>query len=148
MHTYIYTCMSCMCSEMYVQYVRAGRKFAKSRAIPPRVVYVPTCPRGNVSKACQFLIFTCQHANKRTNLPKACQFFNLARRHANFLNWYANVPKGDKGRANFSTSLFLKKIIMKHCKFKKYLVNSRKFISRNKRFKFWDLQNLIKQMQN
>ena len=86
MHTYIYTCMSCMCSEMYVQYVRAGRKFAKSRAIPPTVVYVPTCPRGNVSKACQFLIFTCQHANKRTNLPKAFQFFNLARRHANFLN--------------------------------------------------------------
>ena len=134
MHTYIYTCMSCMCSEMYVQYVRAGRKFAKSRAIPPRVVYVPTCPRGNVSKACQFLIFTCQHANKRTNLPKACQFFNLtcqcAKRRANF------STSSDKGRANFSTSLFLKKIIMKHCKFKKYLVNSRKFISRNKRFKF------------
>ena len=69
MHTYIYTCMSCMCSEMYVQYVRA---------IPPRVVYVPTCSSGNVSKACQFLIFTCQNANKRTNLPKTCQFFNLA----------------------------------------------------------------------
>ena len=31
-----------------------------------------TCPRANVPKSCQLLIFTCQ----RVNVPKARQFFN------------------------------------------------------------------------
>ena len=37
-------------------------EFAKSRCIRASVVYVPTCQCANVSKACQFLIFTCQRA--------------------------------------------------------------------------------------
>ena len=45
-----------------------GKEFAKSpavRAIRASVVYVPTCPRANVPKACQLLIFTCQRAKRR-----------------------------------------------------------------------------------
>ena len=34
------------------------------------------------------------------------------------------------------------------CKFQEYLRNSRNIISRNKEFKFWQLQNFIKEMQN
>ena len=45
------------------------------------VVYVPSCLRLNVPKACQLLIFTCQRANK------------LAISHANFSTWPANLPK-------------------------------------------------------
>ena len=39
------------------------KEFAKSLAmcaIRASAVYVPTCPRANVPKACQLLIFTCQ----------------------------------------------------------------------------------------
>ena len=37
------------------------------RAIHANVVYVATCLRANVLKACQLLIFTCQRANKHAN---------------------------------------------------------------------------------
>ena len=46
------------------------------RAMRASVVYVPTCPRANVPKACQHLIFTCQHANVPIKVPNVCQFFN------------------------------------------------------------------------
>ena len=56
------------------------------------VVYVATCLRGNVPKACQFLIFTC----RRASVPMACQCFNLAcqcaKWCANFSTWRVNVP--------------------------------------------------------
>ena len=35
------------------------------------------CPRVNAPNACQFLIITCQRANKHANVPKACQSFNF-----------------------------------------------------------------------
>ena len=47
----------------------------------PWVPCVPewsTCPRANVPKVCQYVIFTCQRANKRANVLKPFQFFNLA----------------------------------------------------------------------
>ena len=58
------------------------QEFAKSRAkcaIRASVVYVPTCPRANVPKACQLLIFTCQRATgvpifplRVATCPKGC----------------------------------------------------------------------------
>ena len=80
-------------------------EFAKSRAmracvptcLPASVVYVPTCLRANVPKACQVLIFTCKRAKNVSTCHKACQCFNLAcqhdKRRANFSTWHANVPK-------------------------------------------------------
>ena len=109
-----------------------------------------TCPRGNVPKACQLLIFTCQCANN----VSTCQ------RRANFSIWRANVPKGvlifriylSKGVAIFQ--LFFKRIfqslnfsiMLNVCKFQEYLGNSRKFISQNKEFKSSHLQNFIKEI--
>ena len=64
-------------------------EFSKSRAISAMlasVVHEPTCPRANVSKARQLLIFTCQHADKRANKP-------TYQRRANYLTWCANVIK-------------------------------------------------------
>ena len=70
----------------------------------PCVPYVPawsTCPRANVPKACQFIIFTCQRANKRTKVP-TCQ------RRANYSTWCANVLRA-KGVPifQFGVSTFL-----------------------------------------
>ena len=58
---------------------------------------VLVCQRGlcaNMPKACQLLIFTCQHANKRANvpygMPNDVPIFHLgmpcAKKHANFSN--------------------------------------------------------------
>ena len=48
--------------------------------------FIRIFPRANVSKACQLLIFTCQHADKRANKP-------TYQRRANYLTWCANVIK-------------------------------------------------------
>ena len=98
----------------------------------PCMAYVPaqsTCPRANMPKACQFLIFTCQRANVPINVP-TCQ------RHANYSTWRANVLV-----FQFGVSWFL--IMLNICKFLEYLGNCKKFISRNKEFKFWHLQNTL-----
>ena len=59
------------------------------------MVYVPTCLRSNMSKACRFSIFTCQHVSVPYGVP-IC--FNLecqrAKWRANFSTWRANVRKG------------------------------------------------------
>ena len=68
-------------------------------------------------------------------------------RRANFSTFSA------KKRANFSTIVQKNfqsvnfSIILNICKFQEYLGHSRKFISRNKEFKFRHLQN-FKEMQN
>ena len=118
----------------------------------PYVLCVPawsTCPRGNVP----INVPTCKrrpiiqlgvprrisYSTWRPKLPKLCQFFNLAcqraKRGANFLT------SPVKMRTNFS-SIFQKNfsIMLNICKFLEYLGNCRKFISRNKEFKFWHLQ--------
>ena len=119
------------------------------------VVYVPTCPRANVIKACQILIFTCQRVSVskvcqrrsnfstwRVNVPKVCQVFNLAcqraKRCANFSSFSA------KRRANCFNYIskenlfqFLNFPIMVNiCESQEYLSKSRKFISQTKGFKF------------
>ena len=59
---------------------------------------------------------------------KACQFLNFVSQKAcQFLNYFLR-----ENTFNFS-------IMVDICKFQKYLENSRKFISRNKEFKFWHL---------
>ena len=66
-------------------------EFANSRAMRASVVYLPTCQRVSVSKACQLLIFTCQSPN----VPPTCQT------RANYSPWRANVLTC-KRRANYS----------------------------------------------
>ena len=87
------------------------------------VVYVPTCLHANVPKACQFLIFMCQCANKGANVPYNMPFFfNLVFQQdkwcANFSTWHANVPKDmpsfqivllQNAKGNFYTLLLYKK---------------------------------------
>ena len=59
---------------------------------------------------------------------KTCQFLNFINQKAcQFLNCFVR-----ENTVNFS-------IMVDICKFQKYLENSRKFISRNKEFKFWHL---------
>ena len=109
----------------------------------------------NVSISHSYLL-KCQRANNRPNVP-------TSQRRANFLTWRANVPNSCqffnlveqhvkrrancsapnyKMLANFSTIskkffLFLSFSIMHNiCKFQEYLDNSRKFIWRNKEFRF------------
>ena len=56
-----------------------------------------------------------------------------------------------KRRTNFWTifqknfQFFKFSIILDICKFQEYFDNSRKFISRNKEFSFWHLQNIAKE---
>ena len=44
----------------------------KSEKIYKYFVQDCTCPRADVPKSCQILIFTCQRYNKRANMLKAC----------------------------------------------------------------------------
>ena len=83
----------------------------------------------------------------------------MCQRRANVSAWLANVPKGvpifqlhlQKGLPIFQ--LFFQKIsqylnlsiMLNICKFREYLDSSRELISRNKEFKFWHLQNFIKE---
>ena len=85
------------------------------RAIDARVV---VCPRANMPKACQLLIFTCQRPNKhakmptsqrcanistwRTNVPNACQCLSLACQRAKKHTKFSTSPV--KRAANFSTN--------------------------------------------
>ena len=82
-------------------------EFAKlrvMRAARASVVYLPTCPRANVPKACQLLILTCQTCHKRTNLPKPCQFFNFACQRAQACQFFKLACQRGKWRAIFSPS--------------------------------------------
>ena len=77
--------------------IRCSGEFAKlraTRAIRASVVYVPTSQHGDVPKARQFLIFTCQRSNNRANMP-TCQ------RRTNYSTWRANFPTYQR-HANFS----------------------------------------------
>ena len=75
----------------------------------------------NVPKACQPLIFTCQSAKWRAN------FSTLpTKRPINFSAIFQN---------NFQFLNFL--IMLTIWKFQEYLGNTRKFISKNKKFEFW-----------
>ena len=100
------------------------------------------------------------------NVPKAYQLFNLVcqpanvptcQRRAKISTWCVNVlkrvsifqlrlPKGVPIFQLFFVFGFLNvSIILNICKFLEYLDNSRKFISQNKEFQFWHLQNFIKE---
>ena len=117
------------------------------------MVYVPTCQHAKSVPTSHFYVPTSQrHINYSTwhaNMPKTCQLFNLA----------CQLTKGipifqlclSKGALIFQ--LIFKRIFqflnfsikLNICKFLEYLGNSRKFILRNKEFKFWHLQNFIKE---
>ena len=82
-------------------------------------------------------------------MPKLCQLFNLACQRAKWVPiLQIRLPKGVP-----ILQLFLKRtfqflnfsIMLNICKFQEYLGNSRKLISRNKEFKFWNLQNFIEE---
>ena len=107
----------------------------------PRVPTWSTCPCVKVPK-CQtrgnFLFFMCQRANKCAKLPKVCQLFNLVCQHAKSEPIFQLFFKRIFQFLNFS-------IMLNICKFKEYLGNSKKLISQNKEFKFWHLQNFIKE---
>ena len=90
------------------------------------------CQRGlraHVQNTWRLLIFTCQRANDvpivQLCLPKGVPIFQLFfKRIFQFLNF---------------------SIMLNNCKFQEYLGNSRKIMSVNKEFKFWHLQNFIKE---
>ena len=124
------------------------------------------CQRGlcaHVPKTFQRLIFTCQRVNKcanvstchrraiystwRANVPKAWQYFNIAcQRVKKGANFSTSPAKKAYQFFNFFVFQFLNFSIMLNIgKFLEYLGNSRKIISRNKEFKFWHLQNFIKE---
>ena len=96
-------------------------------------VYIQTCQkRANIFHLPANVPINARSQRRaKANHPKACQFLKLACQRA-------------KRRAKFSTIFFFKKffqyidfsIIVNVCKFQKYLVNSRKLISRKKEFKF------------
>ena len=91
----------------------------------PCVPHVPawsTCPRVNVPKACQFIIFTYQRGNVPINVS-TCQSAK-------------GVPI-----FQFGVSTFF--IVLNICKFLEYSGNCRKFISQKKEFKFRNLQNTL-----
>ena len=108
-----------------------------------------TYPRSNVPNACQLLIITCQRTNKRANVPKVCQLFNLACQHAKGVPiLQLRLPKDVPIFQLFFKIIFQFlnfSIMLTICKFQEYLGNSRKLIWRNKEFKFWHLQNFIKE---
>ena len=129
-HLHFYKAYMSLLNRMpYVPYVPAWCTYP--------CVKVPKC-----EKRANFLFFTYQRAKKRANLPKVCQ-------HA-------------KGKPIFQLclvkgvpifQLFLKRIfrfsnfsiMLNICKFQEYLAILGKLISRNKEFKFWHLQNFIKE---
>ena len=124
------------------------------------------CQRGlcaHMPKTFQRLIFTCQRVNKcanvstchrraiystwRANVPKAWQYFNIAcQRVKKGTNFSTSPAKKAYQFFNSFVFQFLNfSIMLNICKFLEYLGNSRKIISRNKEFKFWHLQNFIKE---
>ena len=49
----------------------------------------------HMPKACQLLIFKCQHADKCANIPKMCQFYNLVCQCAKGMSiLQLGMPKG------------------------------------------------------
>ena len=122
---------------------------------PCHVCYA--CQHANMQKAWKLLNFTCQRAKKKhATLPKVCQFFNLACQRAKGLPIFQlGVPTCQKACQFFYYFLSEKvfqfsnfSIMLNICKSQEYLENSRKFIWRIKEFKFWNLRNFIKEMQN
>ena len=119
----------------------------------PYVPCIPawsTCPHANVPNPYQLLIITCQRANKRVNVPKVCQLlFNLSCQRAKGVPIFQlRLLKGVQIFQLFFKRIFQFlnfSIMLTICKFQEYLGNSRKLISRNKEFKFWHLQNFIKE---
>ena len=103
----------------------------------------------HVSKAHQLLIFTHQRTNKRANVPKAYQLFNLASHRVKDVPiLQLRLPKSGPIFELFFKRIFLFlnfSIMLNICKFQEYLRNCRKFILRNIKFKFWHLQNFIKE---
>ena len=91
-----------------------------------------------VPKAWQLLIFTCQRAK---GVPIIQLSVPTSQRRADFSTSLT------KRRTNFSKEFLFSTfwIMFNICKFLEYLSNCRKFISWNKEFKFWHLQNLIKE---
>ena len=117
-------------------------EYAKSRAMCVMCVSVVCVPR--YQKCANFLLL---RVNVPINVSKASQFFNLACQFFDFAcqktcQFFDYFSKENIFQVlNFSITLNI-------CKFQEYLSKSRKFISRNKEFKFWRLQNFIKEMQN
>ena len=106
-------------------------------AMRASVVYVPTCHVPMCQKRANFSFL---RANKRANVPKACQLFNLACQLAKrVVNFQLLLLKGVPIFQLFFKRIFQFlnfSILLNICKFQEYLGNSRKFISRNKEFKF------------
>ena len=101
-----------------------------------------TCPHANEPNACQLLILD---ANVPINVPN-CQ------RCANYLTWRPNVSISSAKRHTIFELLFRRifqflnfLIMLNIWKFQECLGNSRNPNSRNKVFKFWHLQNFIKE---
>ena len=124
-----------------------------------------TCQRANVpmcQKHANVPIFTCQRVTKTSelaNVPMACQSFNMVFQSRN------GVPNFQLDAATCQNicqffSLACQKvcyflnfwilnfwIMLYICQFQNYVGNSRKYFPRNKKFKFWHLQNFIQEMQ-
>ena len=120
--------------------------------VKSRVIRAKVCQHGlraHMQNACQLLICTCEHVNKRTIVPKVCQVFNLACQLAKGVPIFQiRLPKDVPIFQLFFKRIFQFfnfSIMLNICKFQEYLGNSRKLISRNKEFKFWHLQNFIKE---
>ena len=115
-------------------------ELSRMPCVPRRtnMVYVPTCQTSAKFSIVRVNVLmnvpTCQRsANYSIGLPR-CQ------RGANF----SNSPA--KNRTNFST-IFQNNfsIMLNICKFQGNLCNFKKLILRKKEFKFWHLQNFIKE---
>ena len=115
----------------------------------PSVPAWPTCPCAKVPNVCQLLIFTCQRANKHANVPQVCQLFSLVCQHAKGEpTFQLRLPKSVPIFQLYFKRIFQFmnfSIMVNICKFQEYLGNCRKPISQIKEFKFWHLQNFIKE---
>ena len=112
------------------------------RVMCASVVYVPTCQRAKSVPTSGFYVPTCQWTcQRRAKISTWC--VNVLKRVSIF---QLRLPKGVPIFQLFFVFGFLNfSIILNICKFLEYLDNSRKFISRNKEFQFWHLQNFIKE---
>ena len=108
------------------------------------VVYVPTHQRAKSMLTSHCYVSTC---HKRINVSKACQFFNLARQRPKGVPIFNSGCEEAYQFFNYFSkkNLFLNFSIMLNILKFEYLDNCIKSISRNKEFKFWHLQNFIKE---
>ena len=90
-----------------------------------------------------------QRSNKRANVPKVYQLCNLACQCAKGMSIFQlRLPKGVPIFQLFFKIIFQYlnfSIMLSICKYQEYLGNSGKLNLRNKEFKFWHLQNFIKE---